>query len=92
MLVKWLSADLCFLYYLDYPLKTIRQIRFIQIICQICLAITAMIAATFIGAILKIYHLSTTIGMILGDLFIGLGAISAILLITIKYLRCPSMP
>jgi hypothetical protein len=82
-------ADLCFLYYLDYPLKTIRQIRFIQIICQICLAITAMIAATFIGAILKIYHLSTTIGMILGDLFIGLGAISAILLITIKYLRCP---
>lgn len=70
-------------------MKTIRQIRFIQIICQLCLATTAMIAATFIGAILKIYHLSTTVGMILGDLFIVLGTISIILIITIKYLRCP---
>ena len=54
-----------------------------------CLATTAMIAATFIGAILKLYHLSIAVGSILGELFIGLGTFSAILLIIIKNLRCP---
>lgn len=70
-------------------MKTIRQIRFIQVVCQICLATTAIIALAFMGAILHLYHLNHNMGMILGELFIGLGAASTLLIITIKNLRCP---
>lgn len=70
-------------------IKTIKQIRIIQRLCQVALSITAICIAVFIGAILKAYDLKTNIGHIFEDLFVGSSLFATVLLVIIRFVRCP---
>ena len=70
-------------------MQTIKQIRTIQISCQIGLSIIVIIALIFVGAILGFYHLPTHKGNILSEVFIGIALLTSILLLVLRRARCP---
>lgn len=70
-------------------MQTIKQIRTIQLTCQVGLSIIVIIALIFVGAILGFYHLPTDKGHVLGEVFVAVSLITGILLLVLRRARCP---
>ena len=70
-------------------MKTIRQIRLVQLSYQFFMTTNLLIATVFIGTILEFYHLHAHIGNPLSQIFVFSLVLSAMLWLIIKRLRCP---
>jgi hypothetical protein len=70
-------------------LKTIRQIRLVQISYQFFLFSNLLIAGVFIGTILEFYELNIHLGNKLSYVFLLSLCLSALLWMIVRRLRCP---
>jgi hypothetical protein len=70
-------------------LKTIHQIRLVQISCQVFVFTNILIAGIFIGAILDFYALDKHLGNQLSQFFVLTLSVCALLWLIVKRLRCP---
>lgn len=70
-------------------IKTIAQIRLLQRLCQLSIAIATTSITIFLGAILKMYHLKSDLGHFLEDALIIATVMSAVLILVLRYIRCP---
>ncbi|MCC6374220.1 MAG: hypothetical protein IT465_05325 [Moraxellaceae bacterium] len=70
-------------------MKTIRQIRLVQISYQFFVFSSLFIASIFIGTILEFYVLDKHLGNKLSYIFLFNLSLSALLWMIVKRLRCP---
>ncbi len=70
-------------------LKTIRQIRTVQISYQFLVFIDVLITGVFVGAALNFYELSKYVGGTLTNILVLSLSLSVFLWLIIKRLRCP---
>jgi hypothetical protein len=70
-------------------IKTITQIRVLQVICQASFLIAALCALAFLGDIFDRYSLSSSIGHPLEYTFLVSIITGLSLILIIRYLRCP---
>jgi hypothetical protein len=72
-----------------FYLKTIRQIRTVQISYQFLVFIDVLIIGVFVGAALNFYELSKYVGGTLTNILVLSLSLSVFLWLIIKRLRCP---